>query len=516
LDDDAPVFNFGRFVLDMRRGMLLLDGNARLLRPKPTALLHHLVEQCGKLVSREEIASVVWPGTIVSDASIDQCVSAVRQALGDDVRQILRTVPKRGYLFVPEVTRRASSVDGAIRTEPRSAPASVLPSIAVLPFQNLSGDPGNGYFVDGVVEEIINALSSVPSLFVVARTSSFSYRQQAVEGVQAGRDLGVRYILQGAVRRADDALRITARLIETESGAHLWVERFDGSMRDLFELQDRVASQVAGVIEPALHTAEVTRSVSRPTEDLDAYDLYLRGHALFLASARQIGAALQLLDQAIARDPNYGTALGLAAMCCQRLVADNRSEDPARDQLKAVDYARRALQANPNECGVLVNAALALAHCGEDIGAMLALVGRALSLNPNFARGWYVSGHLHLRAGLLDAAIEHTERSHQLSPRARVGNGGQVVIGAAHFYARRFEVALPYLLQATQEDPENPNPHRYLAACYAHQGRHRDAAAVILRLKTLTDTIIPDVTYLRHEGYREFFLAGLHLAMTDR
>jgi len=203
-------------------------------------------------------------------------------------------------------------------------------------------------------------------------------------------------------------------------------------------------------------------------------------------------------------------------MCCQRLVADNRSQDPARDRLKAVDYARRALQANPNECGVLVNAALALAHCGEDIGAMLALVSRALSLNPNFARGWYVSGHLHLRAGLLDAAIEHTERSHQLSPRARVGNGGQVVIGAAHFYARRFEIALPYLLQATQEDPENPNPHRYLAACYAHQGRHRDAAAVILRLKTLTDTIIPDVTYLRHEGYREFFLAGLHLAMTDR
>lgn len=494
----------------------------RPLRPKPAAFLRYLMEHGGQLVRRDEIAQAIWPGVGVSDESMDQCVRSVRKALGDDVRQTLRTVPKRGYLLVAEVTHHSLPVALAMASgtgAPRATiglPSKVaVPSIAVLPFQNLSGDPDSGYLIDGFVEEIITTLSSVPSLFVVASASSFSYRQQAVQGGEAGRDLGVRYVLEGSVRRAGDDLRITARLIDAEAGTHLWVDRFDGSMRNFFELQDRVASQVAGVIEPTLQLAEVARSVSRPTENLDAYDLYLRGHALFLASASLIVSALELLEDAIARDPRYGAALGLAAMCCQRLVADNRSEDEAKDRLKTLDYARRALEASPNDCGVLVNAALALAYLGENIDAMLALVDRALALNPNFARGWHVSGHLRLRAGLLETAIEHTERSRRLSPRARVGNGGLVTIGAAHFFAHRFEAALPFLLQAAQEDPQNPNPHRYLAACYAYQERNAEAAGAIAQLRTVTSLLIPDVTYLRQEVHRAFFLAGLDLAITN-
>ena len=521
-DPERLTFSFGHFVLDLRRGFLLCGSKEQPLRPKPAALLRHLVERGGQLVSRDEIASVVWPGMVVSDASIDQCVRAVRQALGDDRHEIVRTVPKRGYLLVPEVSRRTSSIAPAMASEggvgrPGVAlpPTSAGPSIAILPFQNLSGDPNNGYFVDGFVEEIITALSSAPSLFVVASASSFSYRQQAVEGAKAGRDLGVRYVLEGAVRRAGDELRITARLIDAETGAHLWVGRFDGAMGNHFELQDRVASQVAGVIEPTLQYAEVARSVRRRTENLAAYDLYLRANALFLASASLIGAAVELLEEAIAQDPHYGAALGLAAMCCQRLVFDNSSEDPAKDRLRTIDYARRALVAAPHDCGVLVNSALSLAYFGEDLDAMLALVDRALALNPNFARGWHVSGHMRLRAGLLDSAIEHIERSRQLSPRARVGNGGLVTIGAAHFYARRFEVALPYLLQGAREDPENPNPHRYLAACYAYQGRDDDAAEEIAQLKRMTDLVVPNVTYLKQEAHRALFLAGLELAMVN-
>jgi len=515
---DIASFSFDRYVLDVRRGTLLHGGVEQRLRPKPAMLLRYLVEQAGKLVGRDEIAAVVWPGQAVSNASIDQCVRAIRQALGDDGREVLQTVPKRGYLLAPRVTRHTPAASETIAPGPvtgAGVPMLVPPrlSIAVMPFHNLSGDPDNGYFVDGFVEEIITSLSSVPLLFIVARASSFSVRQHAVDGAQAGRDLGVRYVLEGSVRKAGKELRITTRLIDSETGVHLWVERFDGALQDLFEIQGRVAAQVAGAIEPTLHSAEVERSVDQPTADLGAYDLYLRGHALFLASARQIGAALGLLEEAITRDPNYGAALGLAAMCCQRLVADSRSADPGNDRLKAVDYARRALEAAPNDCSVLVNAALALAYFGEDIDAMLTLVDRALTLNPNFARGWHVSGHLHLRAGLLEKAIEHTRRSQQLSPRARVGNGGQVTIGAAHFYARRFEEAVPHLLQAAQEDPENPNPHRYLAACYACQGKHHAAAAAIVRLRAVTDTIIPDVTYLRHDAYRTSFLEGLALAM---
>lgn len=341
------------------------------------------------------------------------------------------------------------------------------------------------------------------------------YKPPITQAFQPEPVLNFRILLEGSVRRAGDDLRITARLIDAEAGTHLWVDRFDGSMRNFFELQDRVASQVAGVIEPTLQLAEVARSIRRPTENLDAYDLYLRGHALFLASASLIGAALELLDDAVARDPRYGAALGLAAMCCQRLMADNRSEDQAKDRLKTLDYARRALEASPNDCGVLVNAALALAYLGENIDAMLALVDRALALNPNFARGWHVSGHLRLRAGLLESAIEHTERSRRLSPRVRVGNGGLVTIGAAHFFAHRFEIALPFLLQAAQEDPQNPNPHRYLAACYAYQGRNAEASGAIAQLRTVTGLLIPDVTYLRQEVHQAFFLAGLDLAMTN-
>lgn len=190
--------------MDLRRGILLCDGTERPLRPKPTAFLRYLVEHGGQLVSRDEIAQAIWPGVGVSDESMDQCVRSVRKALGDDVRQTLRTVPKREYLLVAEVTRYSSPVALAMASGMGGDRPAIplpskyaVPSIAVLPFQNLSGDPDNDYFVDGFVEEIITTLSSVPSLFVVASASSFSYRQQAVQGGEAGRDLGVRYVLAG-------------------------------------------------------------------------------------------------------------------------------------------------------------------------------------------------------------------------------------------------------------------------------------------------------------------------------
>ena len=203
------------------------------------------------------------------------------------------------------------------------------PSIAVLPFQNMSGDPEQEYFVDGMVEEIITALSRIRWLFVIARNSSFTYKGQAVDVKQVGRELGVRYVLEGSVRKAGNRVRITGQLIDAVTGTHLWADRFDGSLEDVFELQDKVASSVAGVIEPALQAAETARSAGRPTDDLTAYDLYLRAYAMFLSSARQIPEALRLLEQAIARDPRYGPALAWAAFCCFRLVLDGRSEDPA-------------------------------------------------------------------------------------------------------------------------------------------------------------------------------------------
>jgi TolB-like protein len=382
----------------------------------------------------------------------------------------------------------------------------------VLAFQNMSGDPEQEYFADGMVEEIITALSRIRWLFVIARNSSFTYKGQAIDVKQVGRELGVRYVLEGSVRKAGGRVRITAQLIDAASGAHLWADRFDGSFEDVFDLQDKVASSVAGVIEPALQVAETARSASRPTDDLAAYDLYLRAYAMvWSSSSRQTPEALHLMEQAITRDPGYGPALAWAAFCCYRLVMDGRSGDPVVERRKGANFARRALEAAGDDPGILVHAAQGLAYFGEDIGAMMALVDRALALNPNYARGWLVSGILRYWAGQLDIAIEHAEASLRLSPRARVGTSFQV-IGTAHFLGRRFTEAVPKLLLAIQEDPSFPNSYRHLAACYAHMGRLDGAHEIVERLRTITRVVVPDVSYLRNVEHRELYLSGLRLA----
>jgi TolB-like protein len=388
------------------------------------------------------------------------------------------------------------------------------PSIAVLPFQNMSGDLEQEYFVDGMVEEIITALSRIRWLLVIARNSSFMYQGRAVDVRQVGRELGVRYVLEGSVRKVGNLVRISAQLIDAGSGGHLWADRFDGSLEEIFELQDRVASSVAGVIEPALQAAEAARSAGRPTADLTAYDLYLRAHAMIWSSARQILEALPVLEQAIAHDPRYGPALAWAAYCCFRLVLDGRSDDQAVHRLKGVDFARRALEVAGDDPGILANAAQALAYFGEDIGAMMALVDRALALNPNFARGWHVSGVLRLEAGQPDIAIAHVETSLRLSPRARVGTA-IAIIGEAHFLAHRFDEAAPYLLLAIQEDPSLSVPYRYLAACYAHVGRLAEAREIITRLRSISPVVIPDASFLRNAEHRELLLSGLRLAVAE-
>jgi TolB-like protein/tetratricopeptide (TPR) repeat protein len=402
---------------------------------------------------------------------------------------------------------------------PKTSPAPTLPlpdkpSIAVLPFANMSGDPEQEYFVDGMVEEIITALSRIRWLFVIARNSTFTYKGQSVDAKQVGRELGVRYVLEGSVRKAANRVRITGQLIDAATSAHLWADRFDGPLDDIFDLQDKVATSVAGVIEPTLQAAETARSADRPTADLTAYDLYLRAYAMVWSSARHIPDALRLTEQAIARDPRYGPALGWAAFCCYRLLLYNRSEDRAADRLKGTDFARRALEAAGDDPSTLANAAQALAYFGEDIGAMITLADRALALNPSFARGWHISGTLRHWAGQHDIAIEYLETALRLSPRARVGPT-QFIIGCAHFFSRRFNLAVPKLLLAIQEDPSHPLPYRNLAACYAHMGRLVDAREMIARLRSITPQVVPINFTQRNQEDLELLLSGLRLAMGE-
>ena len=385
------------------------------------------------------------------------------------------------------------------------------PSIAVMPFANMSGDPEQEYFADGMVEEIITALSRICWLFVIARNSTFTYKGQSVDVKQVARELGVRYVLEGSVRKAGGRVRITAQLIYAPTGTHLWADRFDGSLEDVFELQDKVATSVAGVIEPTLQAAETARAAHRPTNDLTAYDLYLRAYALDLTSAPE---ALRLLDQAIERDPHYGPALALAAnFHAQRCIA-GWSQDPEADCRKGADLARRALRAGGDDPSTIVNAAGPLAFFGDDIGAMMGLVDRALALNPSFARGWNNSGLLSLFAGQPERAIEHAETALRLSPRARVGTTVGI-IGTAHLVSRRFGEALPKLLLAIQEAPTFPVPYRWLASCYAHMGRLDEARDVVKRLRALTPVVVPSATQFRNPEHRELLLSGLRLAATE-
>jgi len=424
--------------------------------------------------------------------------------------------PVEAFLLRPDAAAKTpNSVEQLhLRRAIDPLPMPDKPSIALLPFANMSDDPEQEYFADGMVEEIITALSRIRWLFVIARNSSFTYKGQAIDVKQVGRELGVRYILEGSVRKAGGRVRITAQLIEAETGSHIWADRFDGSLEDVFDLQDKVASSVAGIIEPALQAAETRRSANRPTSDLTAYDLYLRAYAMFWSSARQVPEALHLTEEAITRDPRYGTALAWGAYCCLGLVHGNLSDDPSSDRQKSIDFARRALEMAGDDPGVMVNAALPLAYFGEDIGAMMALVDRALALNPSFAHGWFVNGVLRLWAGHPDAAINHNETSLRLSPRARIGPA-LCVIGGAHFFARRFDLAVPTLLLAIQEDSSYAQPYRYLSACYAHMDRLNDAREVIARLRAITPKLMADVSYFRDAEHRELYLSGLHLAADE-
>src|SRR5215472_4315880 len=448
------------------------------------------------------------PGCICVSARVQEDAAGRLDLTFEDMGdQTLKNIAR------PVRANRVVTAVGSPPTQVRSGPALPdKPSIAVLPFANMSGDPEQEYFVDGMVEEIITALSRIRWLFVIARNSSFTYKGQAADVKQVGRELGVRYVLEGSVRKAGNRVRITGQLIDAESGAHLWADRFDGSLEDVFELQDKVASSVAGVIEPALQAAETARSSSRPTADLTAYDLYLRAYAMAVSSARQAPEALHLMEQAIARDSRYGPALAWAAFCYFRLLLDGRSDDREADRRKGIDFARRALEVAGDDPGILVNAALALAYFGEDISAMMALVDRALALNPNFARGWNISGILRVWAGQPGIAIEHLDTALRLSPRARIGTS-LANLGAAHFAARRFVEAVPRLLLAIQDDPSLPNPYRYLAACYAHMGRLDDAREIIAQLRAITPALILPAVHLRNPEQRELFLSGLRLAV---
>jgi adenylate cyclase len=509
----ANVFLFEAFWFDRRAGALFRRDEGGALVPvaigsRALAVLDNLVARQGDLVSKEEIMDAVWPGTVVEDNNLTVQISALRRVLdhGRAGSSCIQTIAGRGYRFAGAVSRAPPAATPTLPDKP---------SIAVLPFTNMGGDPEQGYFADGMVEEIITALSRIRWLFVIARNSSFTYKGQPIDVNQVGRELGVRYVLEGSVRKAGGRVRITAQLIDASDRTHLWADRFEGSLEDVFDLQDKVASTVAGVIEPTLQAAEMARSRSRPTIDVTAYDLFLRALAQSLSYERdQLTQAIDLLQQVMERDPQYGPAVALAAHCHQRFEVMNWAEDLEAVRLTSIGFARQALRVGPDDPDVLALAAFTLGYFGEDIDVALDLIDRCLALNPSHARAWHWSGLLRIFAGQPERALDDFQNYLRLSPRDRLAsymNG----IGEAHFFCRRFDEAAVNLLGSLERAPGFPITYRVLASCYAHMGRLDDAQEIVRRLRVITPVVMERATRYRNAEHRELFLSGLRLAASE-
>lgn len=518
------IFAFGDQILDLDRCELRRGPDVTELQPQVFELLAYLLRNRHRVISKDELLHAIWGGRAVSDSAFTTRINAVRRALGDDgaSQRLIRTYTGKGFRFVGEVTELPGfSVPASATARGNAAFGSVSsngPSLAVGPLFNLSSDSELDYFADGTIEEIVTALSRIPRLVVIADVRTRSGRRVRA-GMPVGTDLGAQYLLTGSVRASRHRLRVTVRVVEAETGVQLWADQVDGSLTQIFDLQDRVAANVAGQIEPLLMTLESGRALGRPATDLSAYDAYLRALAM-ASSARQISTALTLLERTIACDSHYAPALALAANCCMRLSMDQTSRNPDADARKGADYARRALQAAPNDPGILANSARPLAYAGEDIGGAIALMDHALMLNPNFARGWYVRGFLNYWAGALDAGIADVETAMRLSPRCRFGTP-LTAIGNALVFAERFNEAIPKLHRAIQEDRSFPPNYRLLAICYAHLGRLDEARAALTALPNTAPLALRSLersyrAMSRIPEHRELGLSGIRIAAGDR
>ena len=377
-----------------------------------------------------------------------------------------------------------------------SLPLPSKPSIAVMPFANLSGDPEQDYFADGMVVEISEALSRSRSIFVIASGSSLSFKGKGVTAGQAARQLGVRYVLEGNVRKAGGRVRIGVQLIDPEHGAPIWTHRFEDTLEDLFALQDKVALAVAGAIEPTVREAEIRRLSTRPTDHTGSYDLYLRAMSAHRSGAKTgILLALDFLDRAIALDPAYGPALALAAHCHRMIYIFGWTADPQAHRRRGLALADRALKAAGDDPEVLSTVANVLTFLGGEPDVAVTLIDRALALNPGSSRAWFMSGPMRLRIGDTERAVADLETALRLDP---VGPFRAVQIGflgQARLQQGRFGDAVTLLRESLQE-LENARCYAFLAACLGHLGRAGEAKVALARYHDLTDQPVVETARL--------------------
>jgi len=457
------------------------------------------------------LEGIAEPGGIcISEDAFRQVRGKVDAEFDDLGEQSLKNIVRPMRIYRIKLARAPDASLTAL-------PLPDKPSLALLPFQNLSSDPEQEYFADGMVEEITTAIARLPWLFVIARNSAFTYKGKPVNVKQVAQELGVRYVLEGSVRKAGNRVRITGQLIDTTTGAHIWADRFDGALDDIFELQDRVASSVAGTIEPKLRQSEIERASRKPTANLTAYDLYLRALSRsYRYTDEGLAEAVVLARQALAIDPSYAPAAALVGRCrwVQRVQGWGALSD--EDVGEACRLARQALEAERDDAETISQAAWTLFFMAGEAAIAAAALDRALTLNPNAAHAWLVRGNIHALRNQPEAAIEAIERARRLSPFDPYSFFYAAAIAAAHFAARRFEQAIEWADRSLHDQPRLVTAIRLKVAALAHLG-HLDEARAELSRVLATD---PKLTIAGFREYAHFaapevlklFVTGLRLA----
>jgi adenylate cyclase len=435
------------------------------------------------------LEALAEPGGICVSSRVQEDVhGSVEVAFEDIGEQQLKNIARLVRVY-------RVHLNGATKTAPALQP-SHKPSIVVLPFNNMSGDSEQEYFADGMVEEITTALSRTRWLFVIARNSSFTYKGRAVDVKQVGRELGVRYALEGGVRKAADRVRITAQLIDASTGAHLWADRFDGSLEHIFELQDQVTASVVGAIAPRLEQAEVERAKHKPTESLDAYDYFLRGIASLHSWTKESNdEALRLFNKAIELDPDFASAYGMASWCYVRRKGSRWMTDRVQETAEAARLGRRAVELGWDDPVALAWGGFSLAYVVHDVEVGATLIDRALLLNPNLAEAWHFSGWVRIYLGQPEIAIEHLAHAMRLSPVDPLTFVTLMAIAFAHFFAGRYNDASLWAEKALAASPprlrEKAVYHPALliaAASNALAGRLEEAQNAIAQSRQISPT----------------------------
>lgn len=491
-------YHFADCVLDLDRRELTRASQSVAVGPQVFDLLVHLVENHERVVSKDGLLDVVWNGRIVSESTLTSHINAVRKAIGDSgaEQRLVRTVARKGFRFVGDLRQAGmpeASPDAAIMPAiavPATAVTAHKPSIAVMPFQNLSGDPEQDYFADGVAEEIITALSRVRWLFVIARNSSFAYRGRPVEVKQISRELGVTYVLEGSVRKAADRIRITGQLVNASTNGYLWADRFEGALDDIFTLQDRISGNVVGAIAPQMELAEIERARRKPTENLSAYDCYLRGLAHLHRGGREsVEEALPLFRKAIELDGEFAPPYAMAAWGYFWRKVNGWTIDPVQETAEGVALARRGVELGRDDAVVLARAGHALAHLAGEFESGIGLLDRALFLNPNLAPAWFLGGFLRVWHGEPEAAIDYFEHAMRLSPVDPELYRMQAGIAMAHLFAGRFETASLWADQAQRNLPSFLMAVATGAASQALSGRTEEARRTMDHLRELAPAL---------------------------